>query len=80
MRTTVSISDELLLEAKRVSHERSCTLGEVFEDALKMALISQEKVVARKKPMPFKTFSGNGVRRGVDLRSNQALGDLMDVS
>jgi len=80
VRTTVSISDELLLEAKRASVERSCTLGEVFEDALKVALISRKKTGKRKVPLPFKTFSGNGVQPGVDLQSNQALNDLMDAS
>ena len=35
MRTTVSISDELLAAAERLARERGATLGEVVEAALR---------------------------------------------
>ena len=78
MRTTISISDELLLAAKRASLERSCTLGEVIEDALKVALLARKTVGKKRVVKKLRTFSGGGVQAGVDLRSNQALNDLMD--
>lgn len=78
MRTTISISDELFLAAKTASLERSCTLGEVIEDALKVALLARKTVGMKKAAKKLKTFSGGGIQPGVDLRSNQALNDLMD--
>jgi hypothetical protein len=38
MRTTVSISDELLTAAKRRAQERGQTLGQVFDAALRREL------------------------------------------
>jgi hypothetical protein len=78
MRTTISISDYLLKEAKRVSLERNCTLGEVIEDALKISLLAKPKSRRNAGFNPLKTFSGSGVQPGVDLYSNASLADLMD--
>lgn len=43
MRTTVSIEDALLARAKQASLQRGCSLGEVIEDSLRAALLSQPK-------------------------------------
>jgi hypothetical protein len=79
MRTTISISDDLLKRAKKVSVERGCSLGEVIEEALKVTLLARKKPGERETPRAFKTFAGGGVRPGVDPHSNAALEDLMDV-
>jgi hypothetical protein len=78
VRTTISISDHLLKEAKKASFERNCTLGEVIEEALKISLLAKPKSRQASKPKPFRTFSGNGIQPGVDLHSNASLADLMD--
>lgn len=78
MRTTVSISDHLLKEAKKVSVERRCSLGEVIDEALTVALLARPGSPSRHKPKPFVTFSGTGTLPGVDLNSNASLLDLME--
>ncbi|MCC5805669.1 MAG: hypothetical protein JJU00_05000 [Opitutales bacterium] len=78
MRTTISISDELLEEAKRISHERKTTLGNVIEDALRVALRSREKGVAEGPPRPLVTFRGKGVRPGVNVNDSSDLLRVME--
>ncbi|MCP5531889.1 MAG: antitoxin [Akkermansiaceae bacterium] len=79
MRTTISISDELLMRAKKASVERGCSLGEVIEEALMVTLLARKKPGEDEVPRSFKTFAGGGVRPGVDLVSNASLEDLMDA-
>jgi hypothetical protein len=78
MRTTISISDHLLKEAKKVSVERRCSLGEVIDEALTVTLLARPGSLSRHKPKPFVTFSGIGTLPGVDLNSNASLLDLME--
>jgi hypothetical protein len=75
VRTTVSISDELLREAKRRARERGQSLGEVIDAALRrdFALPKQRGV----RPV-VPVFHGTGVQPGVDLSSNRALHELLD--
>ena len=76
MRTTVSISDDLLAAAKRRARERGQTLGEVVDAALRRELLqpghSQER-----PPVPV-FRGGSGPRPGVDLSSNRALHEVLD--
>jgi hypothetical protein len=78
VRTSVSISDHLLKEAKKVSVERGCSLGDVIDEALTVALLARPGSPSRQKPKPFVTFSGTGTLPGVDLNSNVSLLDLME--
>jgi hypothetical protein len=77
MRTTISIEDHLLDEAKRVSLERRCSLGELVEEALRLVLATRPKQKSAQKIRPFKTFRGTGLQPGADLSSNAALLELM---
>jgi len=78
MRTTISIKDTLLQKAKQASIRRGCTLSEVVEEALRVVLESQPKSLP-KDPVPrWTTFSGDGVRAGVDLNQSSALLEVMD--
>ncbi len=77
MRTTVSIQDTLLEKAKAAALARSCTLGEVIEDALREVLAAKPKP-ARKKIRPLLTYLGTGVRPGVDLSSSESLLETME--
>lgn len=78
MRTTVSISDELLAAAKRRARERGQTLGSVVEDALRRELAA----VGERGPRPsVPVFTGGtGPRPGLDLTSNRALYEVLDES
>jgi hypothetical protein len=80
MRTTVNINDSLLRQAKKTSAERNCTLGEVIDDALRVALAQETAGTQAGHPhiAPLKTFRGNGVQTGVDLTNSAALLDTME--
>jgi len=76
MRTTVSISDELLVAAKRRAREHGQTLGQVVDAALRREL-SRDRVPDEGPPVP--TFcGGTGPRPGIDLSSNRALYEALD--
>lgn len=78
MRTTLSISDELLAAAKRRARERGQTLGQVVEAALQREL--NEAPPSRQGPEIPVFRDGTGPRPGVDLSSNRALLELLDES
>ena len=76
MRTTLSISDELLEAAKRRARETGQSLGAVVDAALRreFALPTQSP---DRPPVPIFT-GGTGPRPGVDLSSNAALFVALD--
>jgi hypothetical protein len=75
MRTTVSISDELLAAAKRRAHERGQSLGEVIDAALRRELADPRP--PERHPVPV-FRAGTGPRPGIDLTSNRALHEALD--
>jgi hypothetical protein len=78
MRTTITIEDGLLQRARQVSHATGKSLGEVVEDALRMALATRRKQPGPLRFKPLKTFRGSGTLPGVDLNSSSALLETMD--
>jgi hypothetical protein len=76
MRTTVSISDELLRAAKRLAHERGQTLGQVIESALRLELAVPRQRGQRPAVPVFR--GGTGPRPSVDLTSNRSLHEVID--
>jgi hypothetical protein len=76
MRTTVSISDELLSAAKRLAHERGQTLGDVIDAALRRELSTTE-LPSERPPVPV-FRGGTGPRPGIDLSSNRSLSESLD--
>ena len=76
MRTTVSISEELLATAKARARERGQTLGEVVDAALRREL-SADSATAQRPPVPI-FRGGSGPRPGVDLASNRAMYEVLD--
>lgn len=76
MRTTVSISDELLTAAKRLAQERGQTLGEVIDSALRRELAIPAQ--RGKRPVVPVFDGGSGPRPGIDLTSNRALHEALD--
>jgi len=78
MRTTLSIQDNLLRQAKELSLRRGASLGEVVDDALRILLASQSKTAKEARIRPLKTFRGGGLQVGVELDSNSELLDRME--
>ena len=78
MRTTVTIDDDLLKQAKREALERGQTLGEVIEDALRSRLIARS---TPRQTFRFRLVTSGGTggpRPGIDLADNAAVRDVMD--
>ena len=65
-------------KAKKISHERRCSLRTVIEDALRAAFAKERKRARSGAPRPLKTFKGTGVQPGIDLSSSAALLDAME--
>ncbi len=78
MRTTVSIEDHLLDQAKQAALEQKCSLGELIEDSLRLAMAAKVKRKQAGSSRPLKTFCGTGVQPGVDLSSSAALLETME--
>lgn len=76
MRTTVSISNELLLAAKRLARLRGETLGDVVDTALRRELAEPTEHVQRPVIPVFR--GGTGSRPGLDMTSNRALHEALD--
>jgi len=76
MRTTVSISDELLSAAKQRARARGQSLGEVIDAALRRELADPDPRGERPSVPVFR--GGTGPRPGIDLTSNRALQEALD--
>ncbi len=76
MRTTLSISDELLVVAKQRARERGQTLGELVNVALQRELNDPPVPVAAPPVPVFR--GGSGPRPGIDLSSNRSLHEALD--
>ena len=77
MRTTLTIKDTLLRQAKAESLRRNLPLSEVVEEALRVILGTQVKGQPR-KIRPLKTMRGDGLLPGVDLTSSVGLLETME--
>jgi hypothetical protein len=78
MRTTLSIEDGLLEEAKKRARKQKITVGEVVNEALRVGLLGMDKRSSSTVSAPLKTFRGDGVRPGIDLRNSSELLEEME--
>ncbi|NJK91531.1 MAG: type II toxin-antitoxin system VapB family antitoxin [Blastochloris sp.] len=78
MRTTLNIDEHLLHELKAIALAKQQTLGQVVEEALRIAYLKRPKTKLEQQPRPLKTFGGDGVMPGVDLASSNALLECME--
>lgn len=76
MRTTVTISDELLVSAKRRAKMQGLTLGQVIDAALRRELAASGRPTERPEIPVF--TDGSGPRPGLDLTSSRALHEALD--
>jgi len=79
MRTTISISDTLHEVAKKASHERKVSLGQVIEDCLRKTLMPRPKESGKPSRPSLVTYLGSGLRDGVDLDSSSDLLRVMEA-
>ena len=77
MRTTVTISEDLLKRARKAALERSCTLSALVEEALQRTLLA-DAAIASSEPTRLPTFRGRGLQPGVDLDDTASLLDVME--
>lgn len=77
MRTTIRIDDDLYRRAKADAARRGQTVGELIEDALRLALRRPAGAGGDVPELP--TFGGTGTMPGVDLTDTRALRELMDA-
>ena len=76
MRTTVTIDDDLLRQAKSVAARTGRNLGDVVDDGLRALLVERPKSAGCRVTLP--TFGGSGLQPGVDLEDKDALAALLD--
>ncbi|HYT09524.1 MAG TPA: DUF6364 family protein [Mycobacteriales bacterium] len=77
MRTTLTIDDELLRQAKERAARSHKTVSEVVEDAMREAF-ARRATAGGRIPIADLPTSPGGPRPGVDLNNNAALSDLLD--
>jgi hypothetical protein len=75
VRTTVTIDDRLLKQAKLAATRSGRTLSELVEDGLR--LLMQHSGPRQRSQVSLPTFGGSGVRPGVDLEDKDALAALL---
>ncbi|MEI6147096.1 MAG: hypothetical protein WCP66_11800 [Methylococcales bacterium] len=75
MRTTIDIDDQLLLYAKHQAVKQGCTIKQIIEDALRDFFSHQP---SRPDIVSLETFSGAGLKPGVNLDNSRSLIDIMD--
>lgn len=70
----------MLEEAKTLARQRKNTLGAVLNDALRLGLLRADERSPAQSYAPLKTFRGDGLQAGVDLRNSSELLDIMERS
>lgn len=76
VRTTVTITDELLQEAKLLATRSGRSLGDVVDDALRVLLAKRDDRSTGGVTLP--RYGGSGLLPGVDLEDKESLAGLLD--
>ena len=77
MRTTLTIDDYLLSEAKAVAARTHRTIGSVFEDALRLMLARADDTRSTTRAVSLPSDGGSGLRPGVDLENKEQIAELL---
>ena len=77
MRTTLTIEDHLLAEAKDIAARTHRTIGSVFEDALRQMLARADGPPSASGPVSLPTDGGSGLQPGVDLENKEQIAELL---
>jgi len=78
MRTTFIIDDDLYMQVKKLAVEERRTATSVVEEAM-MRYLAEHVPTGEKPRMTLPTFSSELVNPDLDLRSNAAVQDYLDV-
>lgn len=76
MRTTISLDEALLKQARRAALDRGISLNELVVVALRVELNRTKPTQKKKIELP--TFKGRSLRPGVDLDDSAALEEIMN--
>lgn len=76
MRTTITIDDDLLAEAKVRAARAGTTLNAIVEEALRTSLSRQ---MDRGQAPPLPTFAGSRLLPGIDLDDSATLLEHMEA-
>jgi len=77
MRTTLTIDDHLLSEAKAVAARTHRTIGSVFEDALRQMLARAVDPRSPTGAVSLPSDGGSGLQPGVDLENKDQIAQLV---
>ena len=77
MRTTLTIDDYLLSEAKAVAARTHRSIGSVFEDALRQMLARADGSPSTTGPVSLPSDGGSGLQPGVDLENKEQIAELL---
>lgn len=77
MKTTIDISDALFDEAKKLARERSTTLREIVETALRRELAEAKAKPRRAFKLRDASVRGRGLQPGIDLSNREQILDLI---
>lgn len=77
MRTTLTIDDHLLSEAKAVAARTHRTIGSVFEDALRQMLARADDPRSTTGAVNLPSDGGSGLQPGVDLENKEQIAELL---
>lgn len=75
MRTTVTIDDHLLEQARQLALTSRRSLGDVVDDALRLLLAVGAQ---QRATVDLPTYGGSGLLPGVDLEDKASLSALLD--
>ena len=78
MRTTITIDDQIFLEAKQLAADSHKTFANVVEDALRSSLV--KKKAKNKNTVSLVTAGEGGLVHGVDLDNSASLNEIMESS
>lgn len=77
MRTTINIDPNLLIEVKTQAAQSGRTIGEIIEEALRLAA-ERRRAAASVPTRPLPVVRIGGLLPGVDLDDSAALLELME--
>ncbi|MBE7187675.1 type II toxin-antitoxin system VapB family antitoxin [Jatrophihabitans endophyticus] len=77
MRTTISIDDDLLAEAKTLAARQRRTLSDVVQDALRASLAPRASAAGAPPEFELPTTGSAGARPPVDIYDKEALAEAM---
>jgi len=82
MRTTLTIADELLIEAKRIAAERRCSVSEVVNSALRTALKREATQEGPRALFEMPTYGrkGRGKAQAISPAEMATLGEEDDLA